>query len=92
MINNLYALTYLVVTDVTWRTLDILQCYTLRWLVEVVLEDWKLYDGWAGLAKQPDEDGSVRGVTLSLLLDHALLTLSNLPAWKTGHPRTPWGV
>ena len=65
---------YLVATDMTWRTLDILQCYTLRWLVEVVLEDWKLYDGWAGLAKQPDEDGSVRGVTLSLLLDHALLT------------------
>ena len=65
---------YLVVTDVTWRTLDILQCYTLRWLVEVFLEDWKLYEGWAGLAKQTDEDGSVKGVTLSLLLDHALLT------------------
>ena len=64
---------YLVATDLTWRTLDILQCYTLRWLVEVFFADWKLYEGWAGLAKQPDEDGSVRGVTLSLLLDHALL-------------------
>ena len=63
---------YLVATDLTWRTLDILQCYTLRWLVEVFFEDWKLYEGWAGMAKQPDEEGSLRGVTLSLLLDHAL--------------------
>ena len=64
---------YLVATDLTWRTLDILQCYTLRWLVEVFFEDWKLYEGWTGMAKQPGEEGSVRGVTLSLLLDHALL-------------------
>jgi hypothetical protein len=64
---------YLVATDLSWRTRDILHCYTLRWLVEVFFEDWKLYEGWASLAKQPDEDGSVRGLTLSLLLDHALL-------------------
>jgi hypothetical protein len=64
---------YLVATDLTWRTLDILQCYTLRWLVEVFFADWKLYEGWAGMAKQPDEEGSFRGVILSLLLDHALL-------------------
>jgi len=63
---------YLVATDLTWRTLDILRCYTLRWLVEVFFADWKLYEGWAGMAKQPDEEGSFRGVTLSLLLDHAL--------------------
>lgn len=65
---------YLVATDMTWRTLDIVRCYTLRWLVETFFADWKLYEGWANLAKQPDEEGSVRGVTLSLLLDHALLT------------------
>lgn len=64
---------YLVATDLTWRTLDILRCYTLRWLVEVFFEDWKLHEGWTGMAKQPDEEGSVRGLTLSLLLDHALL-------------------
>ena len=64
----------LVATDLTWRTLDIILCYTLRWLVETFFEDWKLYEGWANLAKQPDEEGSVRGVTLSLLLDHAVLT------------------
>lgn len=64
---------YLVATDLTWRTQDIVQCYTLRWLVEVFFEDWKLYEGWTGMAKQPDEEGSFRGVILSLLLDHALL-------------------
>ena len=64
---------YLVATDMTWRFLDILQCYTLRWLVEVFIADWKFYDGWTGMAKQPDVEGSFRGVTLSLLLDHALL-------------------
>lgn len=65
---------YLVASDLTWRTLDIVQCYTLRWLVEVFFEDWKLNEGWANMAKQPDEEGSYRGVILSLLLDHALLT------------------
>lgn len=64
---------YVMATDLTWRTLDILQCYTLRWLVEVFFADWKLYEGWTGMAKQPDEEGSFRGVILSLLLDHALL-------------------
>ena len=64
---------YLVATDLTWRTLDIVQVYTLRWLVEVFLEDWKLNEGWGQLAKQPDEEGSSRSLALSLLLDHALL-------------------
>ena len=64
---------YLVATDVTWRTLDIVQCYTLRWLVEVFFADWKLYEGWAGMSKQPDKEGAIRGLLLSLLLDHALL-------------------
>jgi hypothetical protein len=26
--------------------MDITQTYTLRWLVEVFFEDWKLYEGW----------------------------------------------
>ena len=64
---------YLVATDVTWRTLDIVQAYTFRWLVEVFFEDWKSYEGWGQLAKQPDEDGSRRSVILSLLADHCLL-------------------
>jgi hypothetical protein len=64
---------YLVATDMSWRTLDIIQAYSLRWLVEVFIEDWKSYEGWAQLAKQQGEKGAVRGVTLSLLLDHCLL-------------------
>ena len=66
-------LRYLVATDTSWQPLDIVRCYTLRWLVEVFFEDWKLHEGWAKQAKQPDEIGSVRGLILSLLLDHALL-------------------
>ena len=64
---------YLVAKDMSWRTLDIVHVYTLRWLVEVFFEDWKLNEGWGQQAKQPDEEGSSRSLTLSLLLDHALL-------------------
>jgi hypothetical protein len=64
---------YLVASDLSWRTLDIVQGSTLRWLVEVFLEDWKSYEGWGQLTKQPDEDGSSHGLILSLLLDHCLL-------------------
>jgi hypothetical protein len=55
------------------RTLDIVQAYTLRWLVEVFFEDWKLYEGWAREAKQLGEEGSSRSLILSLLFDHSLL-------------------
>lgn len=65
---------YLVASDLSWRTMDIVQTYTLRFLIEVFFQDWKSYEGWGQLAKQPGEDGSSRSVTLSLLLDHCLLT------------------
>ncbi len=64
---------YLVATDMTWRTMDITQAYTLRWLVEVFFEDWKLYEEWGREAKQLDEEGSSRGLILSLLFDHCIL-------------------
>ncbi|WP_221897730.1 hypothetical protein [Bathymodiolus japonicus methanotrophic gill symbiont] len=64
---------YLVATDLTWRTQYIIQAYTLRWLIEVFFEDWKLYEGWGREAKQLDEEGSSRGLILSLLFDHCLL-------------------
>jgi hypothetical protein len=64
---------YLVATDMTWRRCDIIQAYTLRWLVEVFFEDWKLYEGWGREAKQQGEEGSSRGLILSLLFDHCLL-------------------
>jgi hypothetical protein len=33
----------------------------------------KVYEGWGQSTKQPDEEGSRRGLTLSLLCDHCLL-------------------
>lgn len=83
---------YLVATDMTWRTVDIARAYTLRWLVEVFFEDWKLYEGWGREAKQFDEEGSSRGLALSLLLDHCLLLHpeqtarieNKLPAYTVG--------
>jgi hypothetical protein len=83
---------YLVATDLSWRTLDIVQAHTCRWLVEVFLQDWGTYEGWRQLAKQPDEDGSRRSLILSLLCDHCLLLHPeqaarlerNLPACTAG--------
>lgn len=64
---------YLVASDLTWRLTDIAAAYTLRWLVEVFIQDWKSYEGWCQLAKQPGDDGTRKGVVLSLLTDHCLL-------------------
>jgi hypothetical protein len=64
---------YIVATDLTWRTLDIVEAYTLRWLIEVFFEDWKISEGWGRLTKHTGEKGSRRGVILSLLTDHCLL-------------------
>jgi hypothetical protein len=63
---------YIVATDLTWRTLDIVEAYTLRWLIEVFFEDWKISEGWGKLTKHTGEKGSRRGVILSLLTDHCL--------------------
>jgi len=34
---------YLVASDLSWRAMDLASAYTLRWLVEVFFEDWKLH-------------------------------------------------
>ncbi len=62
---------YIIATDLTWRDIDIVQAYTLRWLVEVFFQDWKSYEAWNNLAKQQGVEGSCRCVILSLLLDHS---------------------
>lgn len=64
---------YLIANDLSWRDVDIIKAYSLRWLVEVFIQDWKSYEGWNQLAKQRGEEGSDHGVILSLLCDHALL-------------------
>jgi len=55
-------------------------------------QDHKANEGWGNLAKQPGGDGSCRGLTLSLLVDHRLLLHpdrlalqgNNLPAETVG--------
>ena len=86
---------YLIASDLTWRTLDIVQGQTLRWLVEVFIQDWKSYEGWSQLTKQPGAEGARHSVILSLLVDHALFIhpdqhaqlTHRLPAYTVGSLR-----
>ena len=86
---------YLMASDLTWRTLDIVQGHTLRWLVEVFVQDWKAHEGWNQLTKQPGEEAARPSVILSLLVDHALFfhpdqhaqRNNNLPAYTVGSLR-----
>ena len=64
---------YLFATDMTWQVKQLIALYSLRWLVEVFIQDWKQYEGFGQLAKQTGEDGSRKAVTLSLLFDHSLI-------------------
>jgi hypothetical protein len=85
----------LIASDLSWRTLDIVQGHTLRWLVEVFIQDWKSYEGWSPLTKQPGEEGARHSVILSLLVDHSLFMhpdqqdqlKNNLPAYTVGSLR-----
>jgi len=63
---------YLVANDMSWRDIDIIKAYALRWLVEVFIQDWKSYEGWDQLAMHRGIEGSERGLIISLLCDHAL--------------------
>jgi hypothetical protein len=86
---------YLIASDLSWRTLDIVQGQTLRWLVEVFIQDWKSYEGWSPLTKQPGAEGARHSVILSLLVDHSLFLhpdqqaqlKNNLPAYTVGSLR-----
>lgn len=66
---------YITATDLTWRAEDVVRAYSKRWLIEVVFQDWKAYDGWGKSACQRGIDGARSGVILSLLVDHFLLSL-----------------
>jgi len=84
---------YQIATDLTWRTLDIVQAYTFRWLIEVFFSDWKTYEGWGALTKQPGEEGSSRSLILSLLVDHCLLVHPHqLAQVESKQPRIRWEV
>jgi len=83
---------YIIASDFSWRTLDIVSAYTFRWLVEVFFQDWKGYEGWGKLTKHPGEEGSSRSLILSLMVDHCLFFHpaqlarfeNNLPACTVG--------
>jgi DDE superfamily endonuclease len=85
----------LIASDLSWRTLDVVQGHTLRWLVEVFIQDWKSHEGWAQLTKQPGDEGARHSVILSLLVDHSLFVhpdqqdqlKNNLPAYTVGSLR-----
>ena len=86
---------YLVATDLSWCTKDIVQAETKRWLVEVFFDSLQLYEGWGIDTKQPDYFGTSRGLILSLLLDHCdrihpeqqICLQSKLPAYTVGSPQ-----
>ena len=86
---------YLIASDLSWRALDIVQGQTLRWLVEVFIQDWKSHEGWSQLTKQPGAEGARDSVILSLLVDHSLFVhpdqqhqlKNNLPAYTVGSLR-----
>jgi hypothetical protein len=86
---------YLIASDLSWRTLAMVQGHTMRWLVEVFIQDWKSYEGWSQLTKQPGDDGARHSVILSLLVDHSLFLhpdqqrqlKNNLPPYTVGSLR-----
>jgi hypothetical protein len=49
---------YLMASDLTWRTLAVVQGHTRRWLVEVFVQAWKSQEGWSPLTKQPSSNTS----------------------------------
>lgn len=87
---------FLVASDSTWRSEELISYYALRWLVEVFIEDWKQHEGWGKMACQQAEEGASRGLLLSLLLDHSLffyaeqtaLIKHKLPALTVGSLRS----
>lgn len=65
---------YLAASELTWHSESIIKAYSMRWLIEVFIEDWKCYDGWGKAGSQYGKEGARRGVLLSLLVDHFLLS------------------
>jgi hypothetical protein len=67
---------FITANNLTWKALDVVRAYATRWLIEVFFQDWKAYDGWGKSACQRGYEGARRGVILSLLVDHFLLSHS----------------
>lgn len=86
---------YIIAQNMTWRVQDVLEHYSLRWLVEVFNQDWKMYEAWGQMTKHTGEEGSRRTLILSLMFDHCLLShplqsarvKDNLPLYSVGSLR-----
>jgi DDE superfamily endonuclease len=61
---------YIMASNLSWDMKEIMDCFTIRWLIEVFFEDWSCYQGFCSLAKQCGVEGSERPLILSLLFDH----------------------
>lgn len=64
---------YVFATNMSWMPHHVIATYSLRWLVEVFISDWKTYEGWAVLTKHIGFEGSKKTLILSLLFDHCLI-------------------
>ena len=62
----------LIASDLRWRTLAIVQGHTLRWRVEVCMQDGTSHAGWSQLTTQPGDEGARHSVILRLLVDQRL--------------------
>jgi hypothetical protein len=65
---------FLCASNLTWHTDDIITKFAFRWLVEVCIEDLKVFHGCSKGAIQQGDDGARRCMCLSLLLDHFLIS------------------
>lgn len=64
---------YLLATNLSWNMKEVIEAFSIRWLIEVFFEDWSGYHGFCSLAKQCGAEGSLRPLILSLLFDHCFL-------------------
>ena len=63
----------LLASDLTWRPLARVHAHTWRWLVAVLMQDWKSQEGWRQLTTQPGQEGARQGVILRLRVDQGLV-------------------
>ena len=83
---------YLMATDLSWNMKEIIEAFSIRWLIEVFFEDWSGYHGFCSLAKQCGKEGSLRPLTLSLLFDHCFLFHPDqLNSFKSKTPLATFG-
>ena len=58
---------------------------TLRWLVEVFMQDWQSSAGWSPLTTPPGAEGARPRVILSLLVDHRRFVHPDQQAQRQNH-------